>query len=296
MGGDMARYSIWVLDYAAVQKFPQSVMLYGPQYHGIRNLPYAYALIKGGGEVILVDTGYDHKEYGKYLAELYGVSNWHPAEEVLAECGVTPADVTTVFITHAHFDHMGGLDLFPNAKFYIQKREIDKWVWALTLGPELRFLVGAADPSDIVKATRLAREGRMVVVDGDREDVLPGIDLHLAADTHTYGSMYVTVRNDLKRDSADSWILAGDLIYTYDNLTGPDKDDPYLVPIGLAVGSQSNLLFTSVEMLKAVGGDHKRVIPVHEDRLKQEFPSRRTAAGLHVVELALGEGEGSKVA
>jgi hypothetical protein len=97
---------------------------------------------------------------------------------------------------------MGGLDLFPNAKFYIQKREIDKWVWALTLGPEFRFLVGAADPADIIKATPLAREGRMIAVDGDLEDVLPGIDLHLAADTHTYASMYVTVRNDGARARA----------------------------------------------------------------------------------------------
>lgn len=292
----MANYSIWVLDYAAVNKFPQSVMLYGPQYHGTRNLPYAYALIKGKGEVILVDTGYDHKEYGKYLADLYGVTNFHPAHEVLAECGVKPEDVTTVFITHAHFDHMGGLDLFPNANFYIQKRELDKWVWAMTLGPEFRFIVGAADPSDIVRAVRLAKEGRMIVVDGDREDVLPGIDLHLAADTHTYGSMYVTIRNDGLRQSADSWIMAGDLAYTYDNFTGLDKDDRYLVPIGLAVGSQSNLLFTSAEMIKAVGGDYKRVIPIHEDRLKIEFPSRATAAGLHVVELALADGETSKVA
>jgi glyoxylase-like metal-dependent hydrolase (beta-lactamase superfamily II) len=292
----MANYSIWVLDYAAVNKFPQSVMLYGPQYHGTRNLPYAYALIKGKGEVILVDTGYDHKEYGKYLADLYGVTNFHPAHEVLAECGVKPEDVTTVFITHAHFDHMGGLDLFPNAKFYIQKRELDKWVWAMTLGPEFRFIVGATDPSDIVRAVRLAKEGRMIVVDGDREDVLPGIDLHLAADTHTYGSMYVTIRNDGLRQSADSWIMAGDLAYTYDNFTGLDKDDRYLVPIGLAVGSQSNLLFTSAEMIKAVGGDYKRVVPIHEDRLKTEFPSRATAAGLHVVELALADGETSKVA
>lgn len=291
----MGDYSIWVLDYAAVKTFPQSVMLYGPQYHGVRNLPYAYVLIKGRGEVMLVDTGYDHQQYGKYLADLYGVSNWHSPADVLGECGVTPEDVTHVFITHAHFDHMGGLDLFPNATFYIQKRELDKWIWALTLGPEFRFLVGAADPADIMKATRLARDGRMVVVDGDREDVIPGIDLHLAADTHTYGSMYVTVRNDGARDSADSWIFAGDLIYTYDNLTGLDTNDPYLVPIGLAVGSQSNLLFASAEMLKAVGGDHRRVVPVHEDRLKDTFPSRTTANGLHVVELTLAKGDSSRV-
>jgi hypothetical protein len=166
----------------------------------------------------------------------------------------------------------------------------------MTLGPEFRFIVGAADPSDIVKAVKLVKEGRMIVIDGDREDVLPGIDVHLAADTHTYGSMYVTVRNDGARQSADSWILAGDLAYTYDNFTGLEKDNKYLVPIGLAVGSQSNLLFTSAAMIKAVGGDHRRVVPVHEDRLKTMFPSRKTKANLHVVELALADGETSKVA
>jgi glyoxylase-like metal-dependent hydrolase (beta-lactamase superfamily II) len=284
-----------VLDYAAVETFPQSVMLYGPQYYGTRRLPYGYVLLKGNGEVILIDTGYDHKEYGKYFADLYGVSNWHSPEEVLRECGVTPADVTQVLITHAHFDHMGGLDLFPNAKFRVQKRELDKWVWALKLGPEFRFLVGAVDPADIMKALKLAREGRMIVVDGDAEDVLPGIDLHLAADTHTYGSMYVTVRNDGARQSQDAWVFAGDLIYTYDNLTGLDKNAPEIVPIGLAVGSQSNLMFASADMLKAVGGEHKRVIPVHEDRLKETFPSRRTKLGLHVVELTLAKGEKSRV-
>jgi hypothetical protein len=106
----------------------------------------------------------------------------------------------------------------------------------------------------------------------------------------------VTVRNDGARESQDAWVFAGDNVYTYDNLTGLDPNDPYLVPIGLATGSQSNLLFSSAEMLKAVGGEHKRVIPVHEDRLKTVFPSRATAAGLHVVELALADGEASRVA
>ena len=291
----MADYSIWVLEYAAVEKFPLSVMLYGPQYQGTRKLPYAYALLKGKGETILIDTGYDHVNFGKALAESYGVSNYHSPAQVLPECGVRPADVTTVFITHAHFDHMGALDHFPNAKFYVQKREIEKWVWALTLGKEYRFLVGGGDPGDIVKAVEAANEGRMVYVDGDMEDVLPGIDLHLAADTHTYGSMYVTVRNDGARQSQDAWVFAGDLIYTYDNLTGLDAAAPQIVPIGLAVGSQSNLIFSSAKMLKAVGGEHRRVIPIHEDRLRTMFPSRLTDAGLQVVEIALGRGETSKV-
>ena len=292
----MADYSIWVLEYAAVEQFPRSVMLYGPMHQGTRKLPYGFVVLKGKGETILIDTGYDHTGFGKALADSYGVSNFHHPTEVLAEVGVRPEDVTTVFVTHAHFDHMGALDFFPNARFYIQQRELDKWVWSLTLGPEFRFLVGGTDPGDIAKAVELARQGRMVAIDGDREDVLPGIDVHLAADTHTYGSMYVTVRNDGARDSADTWIFAGDLIYTYDNLTGLDPEAPQIIPIGLAVGSQSNLIFASDAMLNAVGREVRRVIPVHEDRLKEVFPSRLTVHGQQVVEIALAEGEASRVA
>jgi len=291
----MAHYSIWVLEYAAVEKFPFSVMMYGPQHQGTRKLPYAYALLKGGGETILIDTGYDHVAYGKQLANAYGVSNYHGPRAVLAECGVKPEDVTSVFITHAHFDHMGAMHLFPNAKFYVQKSELDKWVWALTLGPEYRFLVGGGDPADIVRAVEAAKEGRMICIDGDQENVLPGIDVHLAADTHTYGSMYVTVRND-GASGEDRWIFAGDLIYTYDNLTGLDPTAPQIVPIGLAVGSQHNLIFSGAEMLKSVGGEVRRVIPVHEDRLRTTFPSRLTDRGLQVVEIALAKGEKSCVA
>jgi len=291
----MAHYSIWVLEYAAVEKFPFSVMMYGPQHQGTRKLPYAYALLKGGGETILIDTGYDHVAYGEQLANAYGVSNYQGPRAVLAECGVKPEDVTSVFITHAHFDHMGAMHLFPNAKFYVQKSELDKWVWALTLGPEYRFLVGGGDPADIVRAVEAAKEGRMICIDGDQENVLPGIDVHLAADTHTYGSMYVTVRND-GASGEDRWIFAGDLIYTYDNLTGLDPAAPQIVPIGLAVGSQHNLIFSSAEMLKSVGGEARRVIPVHEDRLRTTFPSRLTDRGLQVVEIALAKGEKSCVA
>ena len=50
---------------------------------------------------------------------------------MLAECGVTPEEVSNIFITHAHFDRMGNLEAFPNATVYIQERELSKWVWSL---------------------------------------------------------------------------------------------------------------------------------------------------------------------
>ena len=48
-------------------------------------------------------------------------------------------------------------------------------------------------------------------------------------------------------------------------------------------------------MLEAVGGEHRRVIPIHEDRLRTMFPSRLTAANLQLVEIALAPGETSRV-
>lgn len=290
----MKRYSIWVLEYGFTSTFPRGIALHGAFDETIR-FSYGYVLIKGDGIVAMVDVGFDNVAYGKELNDRFGVENWRSPSEVLSSCGVTPKDVTHVFVTHAHFDHFGGADHFPNAKFYIQENELSKWIWALSLDRKLRWLTAAIDPADIMRAVKLARDGRLVCVDGALEDVLPGIDLYPAHDTHTAGSQYVLVRNDGEKQSSDAWVLAGDLVYCFENLTGNDPGDRGYVPIGLAVGSQTNLLLTSQEMLTHVGGEAQRVIPVHEARLKDVFPSKMSAAGLQVVEVTLGDGQVSQV-
>jgi len=52
--------------------------------------------------------------------------------ENLATHGVKPEDVHKIFITHCHFDHIGGLlkdgqAVFPNAELYINRIEYDYW-------------------------------------------------------------------------------------------------------------------------------------------------------------------------
>ena len=291
----MAAYSIWVLEYAHVLEQPTSLFVYGAHNQGHRKMPYGYIVVKGGSRVSMIDVGYNHTAYGVVLAESYGVRNWHPPSTVLAECGVSPEEVSSVFVTHAHFDHMGNLDAFPNATVYIQERELSKWVWAMSLERRFRWLMLGIDPADILKTVDLARKGRLVAVDGDRENVLPGIDLHAAFDTHTWGSMYVTVRNDLLPQSSDTWVFAGDLVYAHENMRGTDPGDPQYIPVGLATGSQFKLIMTTEEMIGHAGGDVNRVIPVHEERLKDLFPSRITRTGLRVTELALADGEASRV-
>jgi hypothetical protein len=56
-----------------------------------------------------------------------------------------------------------------------------------------------------------------------------------------------------------------------------------------------NLILTAEEMMKAAHGDPRRVIAVHEDRLGSMFPSRTTSENLRITELALADGELSRV-
>ena len=175
------------MEYAHVLEQATSLFVYGAHNQGYRKMPYGYVVLKGQGQTAMIDVGYNHQAYGEVLATSYGVRNWQPPQAVLAECGVSPAEVSSIFITHAHFDHMGNIEQFPNATFYIQERELSKWVWALSLERRFRWLMLGMDPADIMKAVDLARQGRLVCVDGGRENVLPGIDVHAAFDTHTWG-------------------------------------------------------------------------------------------------------------
>jgi N-acyl homoserine lactone hydrolase len=291
----MNAYSIWVMEYAHVPNYPVSGLIYGAHNQGHRRLPYCYVVIKGHGQIAMVDIGYNHQAYGETLANLYGVRDWHSPQAVLSEVGLTPEDISTIFISHAHFDHMGNIEAFPNAKFHLQERELEKWVWTMSLERRFRWMMLGIDPGDILRAVDLGRQGRLVLSDGDREDVLPGIDLHSAMDTHTWGSQYIRLRNDLSRNSQNTWVFAGDLVYTHENLIGTKPDNPEYLPIGFAMGSQSNLIMNTESMMKHAGGDYTHVVPLHEERLKDFFPSRLTKDGLRIVELALADGEPSKV-
>jgi N-acyl homoserine lactone hydrolase len=294
----MANYSIWVLEYAYVPNYHVSGIIYGYHNQGYRKLPYCYVLIKGKRHAAMVDVGYNHKEFGGYLGDKFGVINWHSPSEVLKECSLRPEDIDTVFVTHAHFDHFGNVDDFPKAKFYIQEREIAKWVWAMSLPERMQWMMVAIDPGDVLRGVELAKNKRLATVNGDLVNVLPGIDLHPAYDSHTFGSMWVEVRNDGKSTSQDTWVLAGDLIYVYENLSSSGDVvgvEKIYNPVGLAVGSQMNLVLATEAMMQAVNYEERRVIPVHEERLKEVFPSRITKDGLRISEICLADDEPSLV-
>jgi glyoxylase-like metal-dependent hydrolase (beta-lactamase superfamily II) len=294
----MSDYSIWLLEYASQPNVPIGDILYGKVDQPKRRMPYCYVVLQSRDHVAMVDIGYNNADFGRALAEGYGVDRWHDPVKVLGLCGLHPRDVDSIFVTHAHFDHFGNIDAFPKAHFYIAAEEIERSLWALALPERLNFMAMAIDPGDLTKAAQLAHHKRLTLIEQDAVDILPGIDLHIARDTHTFASIWVEIRNDRKQPSQDSWVVAGDLVYSYDNIggiaDGETAGEPYH-PIGIAIGSQANLLMTTENMLRAVGYRRRRIIPVHEERVMQLFPSRNPAPGLSITEICLAEGASSRL-
>jgi len=78
--------------------------------------------IKGSSRKILVDTGATaamFRERGATETDLISM------EQGLAKLGVTPEEIDIVILTHLHCDHVELAYLYKNAKFIVQKKELE---------------------------------------------------------------------------------------------------------------------------------------------------------------------------
>ncbi|WP_354360093.1 MBL fold metallo-hydrolase [Pedobacter sp. UYP30] len=92
-------------------------------------------LIEDGDSLILVDTGIGNKQSEKFFSH-YFLHGDDTMEKSLANLGFGVEDITDVFLTHLHFDHVGGavqrvdekfLPTFKNATYWSNEKH---WHWA----------------------------------------------------------------------------------------------------------------------------------------------------------------------
>ena len=90
-------------------------------------------LVRGRGEVVLIETGFGGKVTEKQRA-IYALDESNGLMASLDELHIAPEEITRVILTHLHQDHAGGCTVqkgedyvpaFPNAVYYVQQGEWD---------------------------------------------------------------------------------------------------------------------------------------------------------------------------
>ncbi len=72
-------------------------------------------MIREPDDILLIDTGFA-REWD--LSEANREANRQAMKAMLALHGLSPQEVTKVFVTHCHGDHVGGIEFFSRARWY----------------------------------------------------------------------------------------------------------------------------------------------------------------------------------
>ena len=243
-------WEIYALKYAEhTDRQRLSNFIFDEDPHAQGALDFFVWVLKNGDRTILVDTGFDQAE-----AKTRGRHIDRDPVEALAGMGIDAETITDVIVTHLHFDHAGGLDRYPAAKFHLQEAEM-----AYATGPcmchgalKMPFTVG-----HVVEMVRHVYSGRVIFYDGEAE-VAPGVTVHMTGG-HSRGLQAARV------ETANGPIcLASDASHMYENfLKGK------LFPI---VADVEDML-KGFDIIKALAGDDSRVVPGHDPLVTQYYPS-----------------------
>lgn len=273
------KWKIFVLEYARSRKQPVASLLQGAFSEGTIDLPFAFVLARHGDRAVLIDTGFVREKGGAMMAERFGIAEWISPLRLLAEVGVTPAQVTDIVLSHAHYDHMGSIHEFPDARLFLQKQELFSWIEALALPRRFGMLTWVLNPEDIHHALHAAEAHRLTLLDGDRDNVAPGIHVRLGPG-HTMGQQFVVVESENGR-----YVVSGDCVYCSKNLTGMNGDGVY-VPLGSGIGSAWDQLKSFDRINEEIGGDLGRLLILHDFDRWSRFRVFKEVEGFRIFEVA----------
>lgn len=211
-------------------------------------MDYYLWLLRRGTQVILVDTGYDTDE---------GLSRGRPIamdpREALLPFGIAPEAIQQVIVTHLHYDHAGGLHLFPNATLHMQAAEM-----AFATGPCMCHdtLRAPFSAGHICEAVKRLYSGKVVFHDGDAE-LADGVTVHCIGG-HSRGLQCVRVR------TASGWmVLASDASHYYENFMARK-------PFPIVVDLQDML--DGFDKLQSLASAPGLIIPGHDPLVRSVFP------------------------
>ena len=241
-------WEVYAIRYATVPRFRVSGLIAGADTSRRLDIAMCVWLLKGpGGRTVLVDAGFKRDDL---------IARWKPVDYVrpdsaLARLGVKASDITDVIVTHIHWDHFDGADLFPKATIWIQRDEVEHHIDSTGT-----VLDRAIDGPDAAMLQALRAAGRVHLVAGDAQAIIPGVVVYIGG-KHTFQSQYAAVRT-----AEGTIVLASDNAYLSENL---DRQ----LPIAQTLDAASNL--AAQARMRTLATAPRLIVPGHDPAVFERF-------------------------
>lgn len=240
-------FEVYAIRYATVTRSSAENYIGADPHEAATRMDYFVWLARNSLHTVVIDTGFNEAAARRRRRDLLR----SPADG-LRLLGVEPAKVEHVVLTHLHYDHVGNLELFPCARFYLQDREM---AFATGRYMGVGFFSHAYETDEVVALVRMTFEGRVCFHDGDG-DIVPGLTVHHVGG-HTRGLQIVRVWTRL------GWVvLAADAAHYATNMT---EGRPF--PIVADVTQMAD----GWRKLHALASAPQHVVPGHDPLVMQWY-------------------------
>jgi glyoxylase-like metal-dependent hydrolase (beta-lactamase superfamily II) len=213
------------------------------------DIDYYFWVIRGpDGGVVLLDTGFAPEAGDRRRREHHTT----PAE-ALPTLGIRPGDVSTIVISHVHWDHTGNIRQFPDAHLVLAEAEYDFWTSALAARTHF---AAHSEPDEIALLKRARADDRVTLLRGQYA-LAPGIGL-IEVGGHTPGQLIASVA------TADGTvILASDALHFYEEV---ERDRPFAIVADLPAMYRA---YDTLAQLAAQPGTH--LVAGHDPLVRTRF-------------------------
>lgn len=240
-------FEVYAIRYATLARRSVENFIGGDPHEGGAHLDYFIWLVRNATHTFVVDTGFNEVAASRRKREFL-----LPPAEGLRLMGIDSAQVEDVIVTHLHYDHVGNFDLFPQARFHLQDREMS---YATGRYMAINYFAYPYEVDEVVAMVRNVYAGRVEFHDGDAE-IAPGLWVHHIGG-HSKGLQAVRVWTRV------GWlVLASDASHYYANM---NEQRPF--PLVADVMEMAD----GWRRLRKLASHPQHVVPGHDPLVMQRY-------------------------
>jgi glyoxylase-like metal-dependent hydrolase (beta-lactamase superfamily II) len=251
MGPGMSEYQVSIVKFGTRSTVKSDVYLNFHIYKAADDpidMDYFFWVIRNEERTVVVDTGFS-RQGGEVRNRTFLID---PVAAFTA-LDLAAEDKPQVLVTHAHYDHIGNLDMFPDSEVIMAQAELDFWLGPFAARKQFKHSIETAELDYLRKAQE---QGRISTFE-EQVEIAPGIKMFRVGG-HTPGQSIVTVDT-----SEGQVLLASDAIHYYEEY---EQDLPFMFVNNV---QEMYAGFDSIRELMDTSASH--LVPGHDPSVLERF-------------------------